>query len=840
MRRSLHALRHAVRAAAPAARALGVLGLIGALALPARAQVVIDPNPTPLPPPFSGFHVTTHRYNNQRTGVNANETFLTPNIVKNGFITPTGTRQVFGKMFSRNLDADVFAQPLYVSNVPTVDPFTQIAALRNVVYVCTTNNTIYAYDADSTKGNFSRPYWQRNFNYPLIDILPVPSLDIFPNYFDISPIIGIVGTPVIDVASQTMYVVVRTKDFGEYIQRLYALDLATGQDVAGPVNITATIEGNSYDSIPDPNDDTQSVVNFETRMQNQQAALLLANGLLYIAWGSHADLPDYHGWILAYDPTTLQQVAAFNTTRDAPFDPDNPVGGGIWMGGSGIATDDAGNLYVSTGNGTFDADLGNRNFGTSILKLRPDLTLYDFFTPFNHPFLTENRMDLGAGGVVVLPPSVGNGAHPNLLIAGGLEGRLYLLDRTDKADPNEIRMGGFTIGSDAVVQSFRNAVGPIYGAPAYFNGRLYYNSAGDVLKQFLISGGNLNPITEHRSTTRLGFPGASPIVSANGTQNGIVWTVGPYYPPPIIPGAQEPPPKAILYAHDANDVSQKLYDGLALGETDVAGQYTNHTVPVVANGKVYVAANKQLTTYGVAPPSRSTIPRASRYLITGPNLMPAFGILPVITQKISYSFQITAIGVNQQPMRLTTTAQLTLREPSGSLRQLATLRYENQSTLIHSRAFPVPGLYELIVTDTNGTTGSTLILVNFFSTEDQDRYTIRMKSTGRRGELIPLTVTAVTATGAPVSVFDIDTQNNLFIPRGFAIYSTDPAGSQDLDFLSPGFAYDLDHPDPLGNAPQLFFESQVTVLVRLRNTGKQVFIVTDGAHTGTAVIDVRP
>jgi hypothetical protein len=835
MRRWFSALRQTYSAVTSSTTRtfLCTLGVLTALTAPTQAQVL-----PPLQTPYSGNHVLTHRYNNQRTGVNPNETFLTPQIVKNGYITPTGRRQVFGKLFSRPLDGDVFAQPLYVSNVPTTDPYTGVFSLRNVVYVCTANNSIYAYDADNSTGNFARPYWQRNFNYPLLEILPVSSNDIFPNYLDIAPVIGIISTPVIDLASQTLYVVVRSKEFGSYYQRLYALDLATGQERTGPANIAAAVEGTASEAIPDENDPSVSRVHFDQRLQNQHAALLLANGNVYIAWGSHAEEPDYHGWIMAYNATTLEQVAVFNTTPDAQFDPTLPVGGGVFMGASGLAADTAGNIFAAVGSGTFDVDIEGRNYGSSILKLRPDLTVADYFTPFNHPFLSEEGYDLSTGGVVVLPSSLGSAQHPDLLLAGGLEGRIYLLDRTEKADPNQTRMGGFNIGFDQIVQSYRNPVGPIYGAPAYFNGRLYYNGAGDVLKQFLISGASINPVAEQRSTERLGYPGASPVISANGNQNGIVWTLTPFYPPPIIPGGPEPPPSAILYAHDANDVSQTLFNGQAKGETDVAGPYTKYSVPVVVNGKVYAATNRQLSVYGMR---QEQAPRATRYLITGPNFIPAFLFLEGISEKTNYSFQITAIGPNQQPVRITTTAQLTLRDGSGALRSLATLRFNNQSTIIHTRSFPVAtGVSELIVTDRNGTYSSTLVAILPYAVEDSDRYTVRMKSSGRVGEVIPLTVTAVSANGTPIQVFDISTNPAGFVPRQFLVLSTIPEGSQDLDFLSPGFAYDIDHPDPLGPLPELFFESQVTLLVRLRNPGQQVFVVTDGIRTGTAVINVRP
>lgn len=814
-----------------------VLGAVVALAVPAHAQLG-NPLGIPLPDPFTGVHVLTHRMDSARTGVNPNETILTPSVVRNGITTPSGQRLVFTKLFERRVDGEIHAQPLYVSNVPVTDTYTGLMMLRNVVYVCTANNTIYAFDADEAKGNFARPYWQRTFNFELVEIGPVPSFDIFPDYYDIYPVIGIVGTPVIDLQTQTMYVVVRSKELGVYYQRLYAIDIVTGRDRVPPVNIEARVEGTASEAEPDPNNPSVTYLTFDPRMHNQQAALLLHNGVIYIAWGSHAELPDYHGWVMAYRASDLQQLAVFCTTPDAQFDPDRSVGGGIGQSGSGLAADANGNVYAAIGLGTFDVDLEGRNYGMSVVKLRPNLTVADYFTPFNHTFLTDEGYDLSTGGVVLLPGSVGNAAHPNLAVAGGLEGRIYLLDRTDKQNPNEFRMGEFNIGFDAAVQTIRNAVGPIYGAPAYFNGRLYYNGAGDVLKQFAVSNARINPIAERRSPIRIGYPGASPVISANGTQNGIVWTLAPYYPAPVLPGGQEPAPYAVLYAHDANDVSQVLFNGLARGETDLAGQYVRHSVPVVANGKVFAVGSRRLAVYGLGPEPPA---RATRYQISGPVFIPAFFFLPDISEKTAYSFQITAIGPNQQPVPITTTVQLAMREPSGALRSLGTLRFNNQSSIVHTRIFPVAsGLVELIVTDRNGTSSSAFVSIRGLAAEGQDRYRVRVASSVRVGQLVPVTVTAVARDGSPIPVFDIDTQENAFVPRQFAVLSTLPSGTQDLDFLAPGFVYDTDHPDPAGRAPELFFQSEVTILVRFKEVGQQVLIVTDGARTGTATVNVRP
>ena len=372
----------------------------------ARAQAVADGR--------AQVSVTTQHNDNGRTGANLSETTLnTTNVNANSF----------GKLFSLPVDGEIYAQPLYLPGVAIPGKGT-----HNVIFVCTMNDTAYAWDADDAAQ--TTPLWSRNFGNP------VPAADVQCCCTDISSKIGILSTPVIRTATSTLYLLARIKNTdGTYHQWLHALDYTTGADKAGsPIEISATFG-------------TSNPVTFNPKIQNQRSALTLANNTVYIAWASHNDCGAYHGWVMGYNADTLAQTAVWNTT---------PTGGlgGIWQAGQGLTVDGAGNLYGVTGNGTFDGDQGGTNFGDSIFKLSPGGTLTDWFTPFNQDALNAADADLGAAGALLLPGT-------NLIISGGKEGKLYLL--------NTGNMGHFHAGSDnQVAQSFAACNGHIHGSPIYW------------------------------------------------------------------------------------------------------------------------------------------------------------------------------------------------------------------------------------------------------------------------------------------------------------------------------------------------------------------------------------
>jgi hypothetical protein len=519
-------------------------------------------------------NVLTYHNDSARTGQNLNETTLTPANVN---------VRSFGKLFADAVDGQVYAQPLYMANLSIA------GAVHNVVFVATQNDSVYAFDANQS----GPPLWQVSLLGPGERALT--SDDISPEYDDIVPQIGITGTPVIDDASGTLYVVTvattapedQLADSSDTVQKLHALDITTGAEkFDGPVIIQASVNGTG------DGNDGHGHVPFDPLQQLQRPGLLLSNGVVYIAWGSHADYDPYHGWIMGYDAATLDQVAVFNTTP-------NGGEGSIWQSGGGLATDDAGNIYAEVGNGSFDPNTppgalpADADYGESILKLAVDpnstpdnpnpngwgLTVADFFTPYNEQFLNDQDLDIGSGGLMVLPDEMGSPDHPHLLLAGSKEGRVYLIDRDN--------MGRFDSTGDEVLQeSDSGMIIGVFDTPALFNGTFYYVGAFyDAANAFSIEGGAFaGPISQ--STDVFGYPGATPSISANGSTNGILWALDR--------GSNE------LRAYDATDLSNELYNSdQARNGRDQIGNVAKFTVPTVADGHVYVGTESELVVYGL-------------------------------------------------------------------------------------------------------------------------------------------------------------------------------------------------------------------------------------------------
>ena len=507
--------------------------------------------------------VLTYRNDNMRTGQNTSETILTPSNVN---------LATFGKLFSLSTDGYVYAQPLYKSNVLIPGQ-----GIHNVLFVATEHDSVYAFDAD---GLTSIPLWQVSFIDPSAGITTVPSDDVLS--LDLVPEIGITGTPVIDPQSGTLYVVAKTKENGSYVQRLHALAIITGAEkFGGPVVIQASVPGTG-----DGGDGVN--VPFNPLRQNQRAALLLANGVVYVAWASHGDSDPYHGWVLGYNATTLQQVAVFNATP-------NGSRGGIWQSANGPAADSSGNIFVITGNGTFDADIGGVDFGESFLKLSTNagLTLVDFFTAFNQAFLSASDLDLGSSGPLLLPDQTG-AAHPHLVLGAGKDGNGYLVDRDN--------MGHFNpTDNSQIVQIISISTNMIFGTPAFWQNNIYFVPREDFLKAFQLSGGLLSTAPTSQSSTTFGY-GAPPAISANGSTNGIVWALDTLGYVPSGP--------AVLHTYDATNVATELWNSSqAANLRDQAGPAVKFTVPTIANGKIYVGTQNEITVYGLLgsfPPQVAT------------------------------------------------------------------------------------------------------------------------------------------------------------------------------------------------------------------------------------------
>jgi hypothetical protein len=501
--------------------------------------------------------IFTHHNDLARTGQNLKEYALSPATVSSA---------TFGRLFSCGVDGFVYAEPLYVANLVIG------GTPRNVVFIATEHNSVYAFDADSPS---CTQLWKVSFLATNVTTVPAGDTGATDT---IVPEIGITSTPVIDPATNTIYVVPYTKEtIGSgcssgspcYVHRLHALDLTTGlEKFNGPVVIAAP--------------------NFVPRRHLQRPALLLANNTVYVSFGSHGDVPNYQGWLLGYDPATLAQKFAWSTT-DATS---GNNAGAIWSSGSGPAVDASGNIYVETGNGAFNANTGGRNYSDSAVKLGPAGNVLDYFTPFNQDTFSANDIDLGSGGVVILPDSVGSSTHQHLALVTGKVGILYLLD--------QLNLGHFNSTSNQDVQEVipvpppntTNGDGGIFGSPAYWNGNIYVTGVGYPLSQFLISNGAISFPANSSSSNRFPLRGATPAVSANGTSGGIVWILDLT--------AWQSNGAAILDAYDATNVTNLIYSSPASG-TGSAGSAVKFTLPTVANGKVYVGGQSTFTVFGLNP-----------------------------------------------------------------------------------------------------------------------------------------------------------------------------------------------------------------------------------------------
>lgn len=383
-------------------------------------------------------NVTTYHNDNSRRGLNDKETILT-----RANVNP----EQFGKLFSYKTDGYAYAQPLYLAgvNIPG-------RGAHNVVYVATEHDTIYAFDADSNQGMNKLSLWQRSFIDPVHGITTVASR-ADAHCTDLAPEIGITGTPVIDTQTGTMYVVVRTKENGQFFQRLHALDVTTGAEkFGGPTVIGAKVQGTGDGSV-------NGYVSFDPLLNNQRPGLLLVNGLVYIGWASHCDNGPYHGWVMTYDARTLQQNGVWNATPNAGL-------GGVWQAGAAPAADDEGNVYLATGNGGFDANVGGTDSGDSVVKLggpsQQQLPVLDYFTPHDQAVLDEQDADLGSGGPMLLPTQSPRAPHRHLLTLGGKGGVVYLIDRDN--------MGQFNPDSDdQIVESLPASISLTGGNATWWN-----------------------------------------------------------------------------------------------------------------------------------------------------------------------------------------------------------------------------------------------------------------------------------------------------------------------------------------------------------------------------------
>lgn len=592
--------------------ALGLL--VTGMSLYVTAQHHILPNVPPVGaavPRAPANGVFSYHNDPGRMGQNLTETLLTPATV-----TPDG----FGLLKTDyRVDGAVLAQPLYAPDVRIN------GASYNIVIVVTAHDTVYAFDADMERHpeHWASPLWTRS-------LLNRGATAVPGSCNDIDQEIGITGTPVIDPNTSTLYVVAKSQEAdASQAFTLYALDVATGLDdlaVGGPVRITAAdaVTGAPLDAVH----------------ENQRAGLALFDGIVYVAFGANCDQTPYHGWLLGYDTTNrLTPVVVFNTSPGSNF-------GGIWASGAAPAIDLATKtMFVSVANGAFQPAHGQ--WGDSILKMRvdrrtaiasPSGALLDYFSPFNRNRLNSRDLDLGSGGVMLLPDQAGR--HTHLLIEGSKQGLIYVLDRdqmtvgdqhvtscsdADLAALASANMDGarstYSETCDPIVQAVTNVTrgksapksvrtyrGPgMYGTPAYWKGSVYIGAAGDNLKQFGVEDGMLVNAPRSMSPGRFSWPGVTPSISANGASSGIVWVVdsGDH----TVVGASADVP-AVLYAFDATDLSHVLYKSsgtaadqrngiIAPNRRDAITHGHRFALPTIFDGKVFVATRTHLHVFGL-------------------------------------------------------------------------------------------------------------------------------------------------------------------------------------------------------------------------------------------------
>jgi chitodextrinase len=501
--------------------------------------------------------VSTYHNDLSRDGVNSQEYALT---------TANVATATFGKLFSCGADSAIYAQPLWAANLSIH------GGTHNVVFAATVHNTVYAFDADA---NPCVTYWSKSLLGS--GETWVSSSDVGTG--DISPDVGIIGTPVIDPVSNTIYVITKSKTSGSNctpatscFQRLHALSLIDGSEkFGGPVNISSAI------SVAGTGDGSSGGnVTFNTLRENQRPGLVLSNSVVYVAWASHGDNGPYHGWVIGFNASTLAIAATFNA---------NPNGSdaGIWMSGGAPAADSSGNLYFLTGNGTFDANSGGSDYGDSTMKLSTSggLSVASYFTPADQQNLEGGDTDHGSGGAAILVDQPSTAPHQHLVIGGGKEGNFFLLDRDN--------LGGYGANFNPVdtnaVQKFSEGNG-IFSTAAFFNNALYIAGAGGPLKSFAFNTttGQFNAAQTSQSPASFGFPGATPSVSASGTTNGIIWAMNNNAYCTQQSSSCGP---AVLHAYDATNVATELWNS-SQSAGDAAGNAVKFTVPTIANGKVYL------------------------------------------------------------------------------------------------------------------------------------------------------------------------------------------------------------------------------------------------------------
>jgi hypothetical protein len=489
-------------------------------------------------PLFSQTSVVTWHYDNGRTSANSNETLLTPANVN---------KTTFGKLSTKPVDGIVVANPLYLPNVNIPGQ-----GIHNVVYVVTLHDSVYAFDADSMA---TTPLWMTS----ILSLSPAGATTT-PTTVKQSAAttawteLGIVSTPVIDPVGGTLYLVAETYESKVVRHRLHALDVTTGMEkLGGPVLITASYTLNGV------------TTRFTDTYQMNRPGLLLANGNIYIAWGSNCCNAYSQGWVLSYNATTLQPEGAFTTEPGKSL-------ASIWQKGAGLSADSNGYIYAETGEGSY---LAGSKLSVSVLKLSQvgsTLALQDWFTPYNYPYLNTHDKDLDIG-VLILPDQAG--PYPHELIAGGKQGTIYVLNRDNLGQ----LCTTCTTSDTQIVQEIPNGSGPEPGTPIYWNNTVYFTGILTPLNAYTLSNGQL---TLAKQSVKLTGP-THPVLTANGNTNGIIWFIN----------------GRALWALDAVSLATLYYSAQAANGRDALPPVAHFANPIAANGKVFVGTQASLVTYGL-------------------------------------------------------------------------------------------------------------------------------------------------------------------------------------------------------------------------------------------------
>ncbi len=567
-------------------------------------------------------NVLTANYDNQRTNANLHEIILNQSNVKTGG---------FGKIGTFPVDGEIYAQPLYVAGVPI-----QGQGIRNVVYIATNHNSVYAIDADATQSTV--PLWQVNLG----PAVPSSVLSIT----DVLPEVGILSTPVIDLMRQAIYVAADTLENGVPVFHLHALSLSDGNEILnGPIVIAAKVNGNGAGSNGD------GTLSFDGSISLQRPGLVLANGLMYLGFGSRGDLGNWHGWFIAYDASNLQhQVAVLNTSP-------NGFGASIWQAGRAPVVDEKGTIYVVTGNGDFD---GTADFGESVLKLSgADLTLLDWYTPDTFKDWNDNDLDLGSTGAILLP-------NTNLVLTGGKSGDMFLIDGAS--------MGHLGAKNTSTVQNILANPNGVFDM-ALWNGPsgpiAYVQEPAGSLQAYQIVAGKINGtmLSHTAPATATVFTGIAVSASSSTDPAAIVWETTADDLKVMHPGT--------LHAFDATDLTHELWNSDVV-PLDALGRFAKFVAPTVANGRVYVPTfSNQLAIYGLLSSGPPT-PETGQPQITAVTHGASF-----LQGAVSPGELVAIFGANLGP------AQLTGLQVGGNGRLTTTL----SSTRVFFDGVPSPLLY---------------------------------------------------------------------------------------------------------------------------------------------------